>query len=181
MPQIGAVKKGFAIGRKGLRNWFIWVACEDCGKERWVALTNKKPKSKYCRVCTMLGQRSWNWKGGRLKTSGGYIKIRIFLNDFFYPMADKEGYILEHRLIMAKHLGRNLHSWEIVHHKNGARGDNGIENLQLVSDDRHKQITILETKITKLEGKLAQQSVQIRLLRWQISTKLPLTGQQSRP
>ncbi len=54
-----------------------------------------------------------------------------------HPMARKNGYILEHRLIMAEHLGRMLEEWEHVHHINGNRLDNRIENLELVHRDEH--------------------------------------------
>ena len=66
---------------------------------------------------------------------------------------------------MAKHLGRNLHSWELVHHKNHIKDDNRIENLQLVSEDRHRQITILERKIKKQAESIKELKLEVERLK----------------
>lgn len=147
MPEIGEIRKGTQLGYISTGK-FIWVACEKCGKERWVQLLGGKPRGrKLCHSCVRLGhhhseetiakisgENSSSWKGGRQKAGGGYITVKLQPNDFFYPMADKRGYVLEHRLVVAKALGRCLHRWEIVHHK-GQRYT-GIENR---SDNRYPE------------------------------------------
>ena len=152
------------------KNYAIYLACSKCGKERWVQRHSiKRPVlTGLCKSCgcknawigkARKGEEHPHWKGGRIQTSQGYIFIHVSPDDFFAPMRIKLGYVLEHRLVMAKHLGRNLQSWELVHHKHTKypagsvedKQDNRIENLQLVTDTRHNQITILENKIARLQ------------------------------
>lgn len=62
----------------------------------------------------------------------GYWMANLGPGDAFaLPMATKDGQALERRLVMARRLGRPLESHETVHHINGDRSDNRIENLQL--------------------------------------------------
>lgn len=59
-------------------------------------------------------------------------------------MADKNGYVMRHRLVMAEQLGRMLTADEVVHHLNGNREDNRPENLVVMmkrDHDRHSGST----------------------------------------
>jgi len=66
-----------------------------------------------------------------------HIRVTIPHDSFFFPMATKSGYVLEHRLVMAQHLGRCLQPWEVVHHKDGDRRNNALENLVLTVPAHH--------------------------------------------
>jgi len=167
MADIGDVRKGAELGYKQKWGKYIWVACEQCGKERWVQLKRGLPMHSKCNSCCHKGEGNHLWHGGVAVTKEGYKLVYLSPTDFFRPMAGKNHYVREHRLVMAQHLGRCLHLWEIVHHINHQKNDNRIENLQLVTDDRHKQITILERRIQKLEEKVEEQGKLIRLLKLQ--------------
>lgn len=79
------------------------------------------------------GEKCCNWKGGRKINKKGHVLIL----KKGHPLADKNGYVLEHRYVMCEYLGRILRSDEIVHHKNGKKTDNRIENLEILTNAEH--------------------------------------------
>ena len=73
------------------------------------------------------GFQNYFWKGGKIVDKSGYILIKK--ND--HPYCNSGGYVREHRLVMELYLDRYLLPTEVVHHKNGVRNDNRLENLEL--------------------------------------------------
>lgn len=78
-----------------------------------------------------IGPKHGMWKGGRTITEGGYVAVFVPSDDPLASMRSKAGYVLEHRLVMARHLGRSLLPNETVHHKDGDKKNNKLKNLQL--------------------------------------------------
>lgn len=77
------------------------------------------------------GENHGSWKGGVTKTQQGYLQVMLPPDHPMASMRTMTGYVLQHRLVMAEHLGRQLGRYETVHHINGIVTDNRIENLQL--------------------------------------------------
>ena len=116
------------------------MKCKICYKE------TKTEKNKFCsRECYInflkIDIRSLNHLkkissiGGKTRWknhnycyyANGYIMIKVPS----HPNANKRGYVYKHRLIMEKYLGRYLSPIEVVHHKNGDKLNNDINNLIL--------------------------------------------------
>jgi hypothetical protein len=145
MPQVGESRAGCEIGY-ATNNKRQYLPCVDWGKLRWVRLVRGKPENSRCKNCALKkirrefplvvpsGDKSPHWKGGRYTDKDGYIRVMLASDDLFHSMGDHQGYILEHRLVMARSFNRCLSSAEIVHHKNGVRNDNRLENLELMTN-----------------------------------------------
>ena len=124
-------------------------------KKQWWIRARKNPKklketlkkigtaSKKNTLLKLRGEKHPNWKGGKFTSKrDGYVLVMAPKN---HPYAKKGGgksktlYILEHRLVMEKILGRHLLPEEEVHHINATKNDNRPENLMLVSHMAHFQ------------------------------------------
>ena len=77
----------------------------------------------------MRGAGHHAWRGGRnVVGKSGYVRVWVATRE-----PGIQNRVLEHRLVMAAHIGRPLRDNETVHHLNGDKADNRIDNLQLRS------------------------------------------------
>jgi hypothetical protein len=74
------------------------------------------------------------------------IEKQINKGDYYYakvpnhPNAIRQGYVLYHRIVMENHLGRLLNANEVVHHVNGNKKDNRLENLKVMDKANHTRM-----------------------------------------
>lgn len=88
---------------------------------------------------TRLGIRHPMWKGGKVKSSSGYILQWKPEHHFA-----RRGKVFEHRLVWEEHYKACLLPWAHVHHRNSKRTDNRIENLEAMMASDHA--TLEQTK-----------------------------------
>lgn len=160
MPRLNEIRKGSEIGQKAKRIKFIWAPCTDCGTPRWVLyrVQLNEPRWALCHKCSrkVVGYNQTG-SGKGYKSKEGYRYIRVPEEDPYHPMVKPNGHVLEHRLVMAKFLGRCLESNEIVHHLNGIKDDNSLENLKLVTRQTHGHANdIYKARISELESEVRE-------------------------
>lgn len=99
-------------------------------REKAIANLGRPPK----------GEANSRWRGGKrripTRNGTGYY-VYVYAPDHPEANGKTRKYIAEHRLVMEAHLGRCLSPLENVHHRNGIKDDNRIENLALVTHANH--------------------------------------------
>jgi len=93
-----------------------------------------------------------NWKGGKVKTVHGYILV----TEKDYPNKLYNNYVWEHKLVMEKSLGRYLLPDETIHHINGDKTDNCIENLMLFPNRKEHSKYHQEMKRNIIKSKVKE-------------------------
>lgn len=91
------------------------------------------------------GERHGSWKGGRWMRADGYWCTKVDRSDPMASMRDRAGYVLEHRLAVARSIGRPLARHETVHHIDGDRENNALSNLQL-RQGRHGKGVVMKCR-----------------------------------
>lgn len=137
-------------------------ACDICQKEFWLRPSvAAKYAGRYCsQRCAGMSRRrrviGENHNGmPRLLTSTGYVKV------WEPDRPVHRRWVLEHRLVMEKILGRPLLSSEHVDHINGIKDDNRPENLQILTAREHSIKTNKEQR-ARLEQRLLEELIEYR-------------------
>lgn len=136
-----ALNNGELLDTWGRRNRKLKdKVCDECGK----SFHPKRLSAKYCsRICAWKNNGKHNKrKGSKWVNSRGYVEIKIWENGICKRYR-------EHRYIMEKFLGRKLKSNEDVHHINGIKTDNRLENLHLIKHKEHTKQSNLSRKYKK--------------------------------
>jgi len=105
------------------RNKAQWLCKCDCGNNR-ICETSPVLAGKIKSCGCVNGTK-------KPKANGYYRRGYKFLKMREHPNADSWGFVAEHVKVMSDTLGRKIRKHEVIHHKNGIKTDNRIENLEL--------------------------------------------------
>jgi hypothetical protein len=124
----GDVKENEPLSR---RKQPVSCSVEGCGRRSHRTGLCKAHHNRRRKYGNVLAHEPIRRATGQGSISHGYRKVPVAPELRHLTLGETP--VAEHRLVMAKHLGRPLFADEVVHHRNGVRTDNRIENLELWS------------------------------------------------
>lgn len=105
--------------------------CEQCGSPIYVQPNQEGREGRFCsRECKATAQRGLRVTETKYTDRRGYVMVKVGFR-MYRP---------EHRLVVEQALGRKLTTDEQVHHINGVKDDNRLENLQLLRNAEHQRL-----------------------------------------
>lgn len=142
---------------------YVVYICQNCGEKSETTKANyNKKKTGLCRPCSssntglsktglesktkgiprehLRGVNSKNWRGGRYINSSGYVMV-LNKHGSVGRSSGWENYRPEHIVVIEKHIGRKLEKDECVHHIDGDRQNNNIDNLVVIDSNKHHRVT----------------------------------------
>jgi len=108
------------------------LECRECGSVMYLQANQiKNGEGRYCSyACKYAGMRGVRTVGRKYLSNTGYVMVKTGLRE----------YKAEHRLVMEAAMGRALETNEQVHHVNGDKRDNRLENLRLLTNAEHQRL-----------------------------------------
>lgn len=134
--------------------------CEVCGRDfsrppSWKTRQRARFCSKDCESLGKAKRKAGHMHNGRpaVIDNSGYVRV----HEPDHPAAYKNGQVFEHRLVMENFLGRRLATSEHVHHVNGNKTDNRLENLVIMDHLEHLALSGSEYRraLAEMQDELA--------------------------
>ena len=116
--------------------------CQPCAARNTGIRMKGKRNPRILSRNTRTGSASQNWKGGKYIDLHGYVMVLVRHGKRLEGESGWARYKKEHIVLIEEHLGRTLGKSEIVHHINGDKQDNRLENLWVSTHSEHRKAHI---------------------------------------
>lgn len=144
-----AIAEQLGVSASAVRKWMMEFSIprrDGTTAQQVITTQGRRPPA---RPTGLTGSANPNWKGGRVRHTKGYILA--YAPD--HP-AHVGGYVLEHRLVAERMIGRHLRNDEDVHHKDGDKRNNHPTNLVVLTHAEHARLHASMKAVAPFPGPL---------------------------